>query len=145
MPRVQIPSRPCSRVASLARTRARLAPHSLTAFARVDPVASSVTYPVSPFSLRVRSIRAVERRRRTSATRRVRRSGRCGVRGGRARHSGSAAPREWQHYSDPLFAAVFASIDPLDRWVRGDLDRNISADPDSTSCSSTRNRHRGVG
>ena len=46
---------------------------------------------------------------------RDRRSGRCGARGGGARPSGSVAPREWQHYADPLFATVFAAIYPFDR------------------------------
>ena len=45
------------------------------------------------------------------------------MRGGGVRRSSSAAPREWQHYSDPLFATVFAATDPRDRRVRDDLAR----------------------
>jgi hypothetical protein len=62
---------------------------------------------------------------------------------GKGRRSGSGGPREWQHYPDPLFSTVFATINSLDWRVWYDLDRNTSAISDLTNCSSTPNRRRG--
>jgi len=59
------------------------------------------------------------------------------IRPARARGEGSDLPVARSLVSDNtiliLFVTVFAAIDPLDRRVRDDLDRNTSADPGSTS------------